>query len=139
MLIDGRDIRDRTLHSLRHLITVVPQDVALFHRAIGENIRYGCPDATDREVAEAARLANGEGFVAAFPEGYATPVGDRGVALSGEQPQQVAIARPILRQPCIALDHQSETAVRLALTEVMRRRTIIAIARELDSLAGSTV
>jgi ATP-binding cassette subfamily B protein len=144
ILVDGRDTRDMTLDSLRDLMAVVPQDVALFHRTIGENIRYGRPDATDREVAEAGRLAQCEGFAMALPDGYDTPVGDRGVALSGGQRQRVAIARAILRQPPIlildeatsALVRKSETSVRLALAEVMGGRTVVAIAHDLESLYG---
>jgi len=144
ILIDGQDIRDMTLDSLRDLMAVVPQDVALFHRSIGDNIRYGRPEATDREVAEAGRLAQCADFVMALPDGYETPVGDRGVALSGGQRQRVAIARAILRQPPIlildeatsALDRKSETAVRLALAEVMSGRTVVAIAHDLESLSG---
>jgi ATP-binding cassette, subfamily B, bacterial len=142
--IDGRDIRLMTLDSLRNLIAVVPQELALFHRTIGENIRYGRPDATDEELVKAGELAQCGSFVTSLPDGYGTPVGDRGASLSGGQRQRVAIARAILRHSSIlildeatsALDRRSESAVRLALAEVMRERTVIAIAHDLESLAG---
>jgi len=139
--IDGQDISRVTQESLRHAISVVPQDITMFHRSIRENIRYGRPYATDDEVLRAAIAARCE-FVESLPEGLDTTVGDRGVRLSGGQRQRIAIARAFLKDAPIllldeataALDGESEDAIREALARLMRGRTVIAIAHRLATL-----
>jgi ATP-binding cassette, subfamily B, bacterial len=139
--IDGQDISRVTQQSLREAISVVPQDISLFHRSILENIRYGRPTATDDEVLRAAIAARCD-FVETLPEGLATMVGDRGVKLSGGQRQRIAIARAFLKDAPIllldeataALDSESEEAIREALGRLMRGRTVIAIAHRLATL-----
>lgn len=139
--IDGQNISKVTQDSLRSAISVVPQDISLFHRSILENIRYGRPDATDAEVRRAA-IAARCGFVETLPEGMATQVGDRGTKLSGGQRQRIAIARAFLKDAPIllldeataALDSESEEAIREALARLMRGRTVIAIAHRLATL-----
>ena len=139
--IDGQDIARVTQQSLREAISVVPQDISLFHRSIRENIRYGRPNATDDEVLRAAIAARCD-FVETLPEGLATMVGDRGVKVSGGQRQRIAIARAFLKDAPIllldeataALDSESEEAIREALARLMRGRTVIAIAHRLATL-----
>ena len=139
--IDGQDISLVTQQSLREAISVVPQDISLFHRSILENIRYGRPTASDDEVLRAA-IAARCGFVEGLPEGLATMVGDRGVKLSGGQRQRIAIARAFLKDAPIllldeataALDSESEEAIREALGRLMRGRTVVAIAHRLATL-----
>jgi ATP-binding cassette, subfamily B, bacterial len=139
--IDGQDISRVTQQSLREAISVVPQDISMFHRSIMENIRYGRPTATDDEVLRAAISARCD-FVETLPEGLATMVGDRGVKLSGGQRQRIAIARAFLKDAPIllldeataALDSESEEAIREALSRLMRGRTVIAIAHRLATL-----
>ena len=139
--IDGQDISRVTQQSLREAISVVPQDISLFHRSIMENIRYGRPSATDDEVLRAAIAARCD-FVESLPEGLATMVGDRGVKFSGGQRQRIAIARAFLKDAPIllldeataALDSESEEAIREALSRLMRGRTVIAIAHRLATL-----
>ncbi|CCE04692.1 putative fused ATP-binding/permease protein [Bradyrhizobium sp. STM 3843] len=139
--IDGQDIARVTQQSLREAISVVPQDISLFHRSILENIRYGRPSATDDEVLRAAIAARCD-FVDALPDGLQTMVGDRGVKLSGGQRQRIAIARAFLKDAPIllldeataALDSESEEAIREALGRLMRGRTVIAIAHRLATL-----
>ena len=139
--IDGQDISRVTQESLRQAISVVPQDISLFHRTILENIRYGRPNATDDEVLRAAVAARCD-FVENLPQGLDTMVGDRGVKLSGGQRQRIAIARAFLKDAPIllldeataALDSESEEAIREALTRLMRGRTVIAIAHRLATL-----
>ncbi|MBV8402120.1 MAG: ABC transporter ATP-binding protein [Acetobacteraceae bacterium] len=141
ILIDGHDIAHLTQESLPHAISVVPQDVMLFHRSVLENIRYGKPEATDEEVYAAASAA-GCDFIAGLPEGFGTIVGDRGVKLSGGQRQRLAIARAFLRDAPIllldeatsALDSESEQAVQRALDRLMTGRTVIAVAHRLSTL-----
>jgi len=139
--IDGQDISRVTQQSLREAISVVPQDISLFHRSILENIRYGRPAASDDEVLRAAIAARCD-FVETLPDGLATMVGDRGIKLSGGQRQRIAIARAFLKDAPIllldeataALDPQSEEAIREALGRLMRGRTVIAIAHRLATL-----
>jgi ATP-binding cassette, subfamily B, bacterial len=139
--IDGQDISRVTQQSLRQAISVVPQDISLFHRSIMENIRYGRPNATNDEVLRAAIAARCD-FVESLPEGLETMVGDRGVKLSGGQRQRIAIARAFLKDAPIllldeataALDTESEEAIREALGRLMRGRTVIAIAHRLATL-----
>jgi ATP-binding cassette subfamily B protein len=139
--IDGQNISRVTQESLRGAISVVPQDISMFHRSIMENIRYGRPTATDDEVLRAAIAARCD-FVETLPEGLATQVGDRGVKLSGGQRQRIAIARAFLKDAPIllldeataALDSESEEAIRESLARLMRGRTVIAIAHRLATL-----
>lgn len=139
--IDGQDISKVTQQSLREAISVVPQDISLFHRSIMENIRYGRPNASDSEVLRAAMAARCD-FIETLPEGMATIVGDRGIKVSGGQRQRIAIARAFLKDAPIllldeataALDSESEEAIREALARLMRGRTVIAIAHRLATL-----
>jgi ATP-binding cassette subfamily B protein len=139
--IDGQDISRVTQQSLREAISVVPQDISLFHRSIKENIRYGRPNATDDEVLRAAIAARCD-FIENLPEGMDTMVGDRGIKVSGGQRQRIAIARAFLKDAPIllldeataALDGESEEAIREALSRLMRGRTVIAIAHRLATL-----
>src|SRR5262249_34659285 len=143
--IDGQDVARVTQETLPDAIAVVPQDVALLHRSILENIRYGRPDASDDEVVAAAAAARCLDFIDALPQGMATLVGDRGVRLSGGQRQRIAIARALLKNAPIllldeatsALDSESEEAIiREALDRLMRGRTVIAVAHRLSTLRG---
>lgn len=139
--IDGQNIAHVTQQSLRDAISVVPQDISLFHRSIIDNIRYGRPTATDDEVLRAA-IDAGCDFVDTLPDGFATLVGDRGVRLSGGQRQRIAIARAFLKnaplllldEATAALDTESEEAVREALNRLMQGRTVIAIAHRLAAV-----
>jgi ATP-binding cassette subfamily B protein len=139
--IDGQEISRVTQQSLREAISVVPQDISLFHRSIKENIRYGRPNATDDEVLRAAIAARCD-FIENLPEGMDTMVGDRGIKVSGGQRQRIAIARAFLKDSPIllldeataALDSESEEAIREALSRLMRGRTVIAIAHRLATL-----
>jgi ABC transporter fused permease/ATP-binding protein len=145
VLIDGRDARDYPLAGLRGHAAIVPQDVFLFGGTIGENIAYGRPGASPAEIEAAARQANAHDFIAAFPDGYQTVVGERGVKLSGGQRQRVAIARAILRDPAIlildeatsSLDSESELLVQQALDGLMRGRTSVIIAHRLSTVRGA--
>ncbi len=140
--LDGRPATDYPLRELRAQMAVVPQEVLLFGGTIAENIAYGKPGATQAEIEAAARQANAHDFVAGFPEGYGTVVGERGVKLSGGQRQRVAIARAILKDPAIlildeatsALDSESERLVQDALDVLMRGRTSFIIAHRLATV-----
>jgi ATP-binding cassette subfamily B protein len=142
IVVDGLDIAHATQESLRDAITIVPQDVSLFHRTVLENIRYGQPDASDAEVRAAAEAARCLDFIEQMPEGFNTMVGERGVKLSTGQRQRLAIARAMLKDAPIllldeatsALDIDSEEAVREALVGLMHDRTVIAIAHRLSTL-----
>jgi ATP-binding cassette subfamily B protein len=142
LLLDGRDARNFPLTWLRGQMAIVPQDILLFGGTIEENIVYGRPGATTDEVREAARLANADDFISAFPEGYATVVGDRGIKLSGGQRQRVAIARAILKNPAIlildeatsSLDSESERQVQTALDRLMQGRTTFIVAHRLSTI-----
>jgi ATP-binding cassette subfamily B protein len=142
VLIDGRDARDYSLRRLRDQMAIVPQDVLLFGGTVADNIAYGRPGASPAEIEEAARQANAHDFIAAFPAGYQTVVGERGVQLSGGQRQRVAIARAILRDPAVlildeatsSLDSESERLVQQALDKLMEGRTSIIIAHRLSTL-----
>jgi ATP-binding cassette, subfamily B, bacterial len=144
ILIDGQDIARLKEESLRDAIAYVPQDLSMLHRSVLENIRYGRPDASDADVAAAARAAYCGDFIAALPQGIHTIVGERGVMLSGGQRQRIAIARALLKDSPIllldeatsSLDTESEEAVRDALDRLMRGRTVIAIAHRLATLRG---
>ncbi len=140
--VDGQDVRDVTQESLRAAIGMVPQDTVLFNDTIAYNIRYGRPDATDEEVAEAARMAQISAFIEGLPHGYQTQVGERGLKLSGGEKQRVAIARTILKSPPIlildeatsALDTQTERDIQAALDAVSQDRTTLMIAHRLSTV-----
>lgn len=140
--IDGQNIGQVTQTSLRDAIAYVPQEPLLFHRSIKENIAYGKPGATQKEIEKAAKLANAHKFIAGLSEGYDTIVGERGVKLSGGQRQRVAIARAILKNSSIlvldeatsALDSESEKAIQEALWELMKNRTALVIAHRLSTI-----
>lgn len=145
ILIDGQDIAAVEQGSLRAAIGMVPQDTVLFNDTIGYNIRYGQWDASDEAVREAARLAQIDRFVSALPEGYDTPVGERGLKLSGGEKQRVAIARTILKSPPIlvldeatsALDSFTEREIQDALDKVSRGRTTLVIAHRLSTVVNA--
>ena len=140
--LDGRPAADYPLKSLRSQMAIVPQEVLLFGGSVAENIAYGKPGASAGEIAAAARQANAHDFIAAFPEGYGTVVGERGIKLSGGQRQRIAIARAILKDPAIlildeatsALDSESERLVQDALDHLMRGRTSFIIAHRLATV-----
>ena len=143
--IDGIDVRDVTVETLREAIGIVQQDVYLFGGTVRENIAYGRPDASDDQIVEAARRANIHGFVMGLPEGYDTFVGERGARLSGGQKQRIAIARVFLRNPRIlildeatsALDNESERAIQASLEELSEGRTTLVIAHRLSTIRGA--
>ena len=145
VLVDGVDVRDVTVESLRGAIGIVQQDVYLFGGAVRDNIAYGRPGATDAEIVEAARRANALGFIEALPQGFDTRVGERGARLSGGQKQRIAIARVFLRDPRIlildeatsALDNESERAIQASLDELSRGRTTLIIAHRLSTIRGA--
>ena len=140
--IDGHDIRDLSIHSLRGLIGNVNQEAILFNDTIFNNIAYGVQHATQEEVEQAARIANAHDFIMQMEDGYETNVGDRGCRLSGGQRQRISIARAILKNPPIlildeatsALDTESERLVQEALERLMKSRTTIAIAHRLSTI-----
>jgi ATP-binding cassette subfamily B protein len=140
--IDGRDIREVTLDSLRRHVGVVQQDVYLFAGTIEENLRYGRPDASMAEIVAAARAADAHDFISALPHGYDTDIGQRGVKLSGGQKQRLTIARAFLKDPAIlifdeatsALDNESERAIQRSLATLARGRTTIVIAHRLSTV-----
>ncbi|TBY79166.1 ABC transporter ATP-binding protein [Rhizobium leguminosarum bv. viciae] len=140
--IDGIDIRDVMLASLRRHVGVVQQDVYLFAGTVAENLRYGRPDASDAELEAAARAANAHDFISALPDGYDTDIGQRGVKLSGGQRQRITIARAFLKNPEIlifdeatsALDNESERAVQQALLSLASGRTTLVIAHRLSTV-----
>jgi ABC-type multidrug transport system fused ATPase/permease subunit len=141
--IDGTDVREVTLASLRSEIGVIAQDPFLFSATVRENIAFGRPDATDEEVERAARLAQAHEFVEALPEGYDTVIGERGITLSGGQRQRVAIARALVVDPRIlilddataSVDATTEARIREGFREAMRGRTTIIIAHRLSTIA----
>ncbi|GGB65046.1 ABC transporter ATP-binding protein [Deinococcus soli (ex Cha et al. 2016)] len=143
--VDGRDVRDYALADLRAQVGLVPQETLLFSGSIRENILYGRPGARPDEVEAAARAANAHEFIRAFPHGYETVVGERGVKLSGGQRQRVAIARAILKDPRIlildeatsALDNESESLVQAALERLMQGRTTFVIAHRLSTIRNA--
>jgi ABC-type transport system involved in Fe-S cluster assembly fused permease/ATPase subunit len=145
ILIDGQDIADVQQASLRKVIGMVPQDTVLFNDTIGYNIQYGRWDASPEEVREAANLAQIDRFIGLLPEGYDTPVGERGLKLSGGEKQRVAIARTILKSPPIlvldeatsALDTFTEKEIQDALDRVSRGRTTLVIAHRLSTVIGA--
>ena len=142
VLIDGQNISDVTQSSLRAVIGMVPQDTVLFNDTIAYNVRYGRPDASEREVREAAKLAQIHDFIMTLPQGYESLVGERGLKLSGGEKQRVAIARTILKAPPIlmldeatsALDSHTEKDIQDALERVARERTSLVIAHRLSTV-----
>lgn len=145
ILLDGRDIRDVTLRSLRAAIGVVQQDVYLFAGTVADNIRYGNLAASDEAIVEAAKQANAHDFIMALPYGYETDIGQRGVKLSGGQKQRLSIARLFLKNPPIlifdeatsALDNESERAIQQSLERLARHRTTIVIAHRLSTIRNA--
>jgi len=141
--LDGVDVRDVTLRSLRRAIGVVSQDPFLFSATVGENIAFGVADATDEEVEQAARLAQAHEFIARLPDGYDTMVGERGITLSGGQRQRVAIARALIVDPRVlilddataSVDATTEAQIKLGLREAMKDRTTIIIAHRLSTIS----
>lgn len=143
--IDGKDIRDVTLKSLRDSIGIVQQDVYMFAGTIMENISYGRPGATKEEIIEAAKLANAHDFIMELPNGYDTDIGQRGVKLSGGQKQRISIARVFLKNPPIlifdeatsALDNESENIVKESLERLAKNRTTLVIAHRLSTIRNA--
>jgi ATP-binding cassette subfamily B protein len=145
VLVDGRDIREYTLASLRAQVAVLLQDALLFAASVRDNIAYGAADAGEEEIVAAARLANAHAFIEALPEGYDTVLGERGVTLSAGQRQRIAIARAalsrapivILDEPTTGLDAENERAVVQALERLTTGRTTFTITHDLDLAAGA--
>ena len=145
IILDGNDVRDLTLESLRRQISIVLQEVFLFHGTVRENILFGRPGATDQEMTEAARIANAHDFIEQFPEGYETLIGERGVKLSGGQRQRLAIARAVLRDaPILILDEatssvdtETEVLIQQALERLMIGRTTVVIAHRLSTIRNA--
>ncbi len=143
--IDGRDIRDFTLKSLRNNIGIVQQDVYLFTGSVMDNIRYGRPDATEAEIVAAAQNANAHDFIMNLPDGYDTYIGQRGIKLSGGQKQRLSIARVFLKNPPIlifdeatsALDNESEKVVQDSLEKLAKNRTTFVIAHRLSTIRNA--
>ena len=140
--LNGKDIRDYTVKSLRSQVGVVTQDTVLFNRSVADNISYGSPDATQEQIEAAARRSNAHGFIVEMEHGYETIIGERGSLLSGGMAQRVAIARALLKNPPIlildeatsALDTESERLVQGALDELMKERTVFVIAHRLSTI-----
>ncbi len=145
--IDGKDIRDVTIKSLRNNIGVVQQDVYLFSGTVRENIEYGCPGASMEDIKQAAKRAGADEFIESLPLGYDTYVGERGVKLSGGQKQRLSIARVFLKNPPIllldeatsALDNESEKLVQKSLEELSKGRTVFTIAHRLSTIKNADV
>ncbi|HEY8339406.1 MAG TPA: ABC transporter ATP-binding protein [Egibacteraceae bacterium] len=145
VLIDGRDIREYTLDSLRSQIGVVLQDSVLFATTVRDNIAYGAPDVSDEEVVAAARAANADDFIRALPDSYDTVLGERGATLSGGQRQRIAIARAAVRrarivvlvEPTTGLDRESQQEVEAALAELTRGRTTFVVAHDLRTVVDA--
>lgn len=145
VLMNGENIQEHTLHSMRQQIGYVSQDVYLFHGSVRENITYGKFDASDEEIEEAARLAGAADFIDDLPNGYDTIVGDRGVKLSGGQRQRVSLARALLRQPALlvldeatsAVDTKTEEIIQRNLNEVKEGRMTVAVAHRLSTIRNA--
>ncbi|MCH8283171.1 MAG: ABC transporter ATP-binding protein [Chloroflexi bacterium] len=145
VLIDGMDVRDLTLQSLRNNVGIVQQDVFLFSATIRDNIAYGAINATDEQVEWAAKVSRMHDFIMGMPQGYQTWVGERGITLSGGQKQRVAIARTLLRDPRIlilddstsSVDTRTEFQIRQALEELMKSRTTFVIAQRLSTVKNA--
>ena len=142
-MLDGIDVRDVSLHDLRHAIGIVFEDTFLFNDTVAANISFSEPDAPMERIERAARLAGAHDFISELPDGYATEIGERGFSLSGGQRQRIAIARAILADPRVlilddatsSVDPTKEHEIRDALTEVMRGRTTIVIAHRPATIA----
>ncbi len=145
VLVDGRDVRDLTLDSLRDTVGMVMQDPHLFHDTIAANLRYARPDATDGELVEACRDARIHDLIESLPDGYATVVGERGYRMSGGEKQRLAIARMLLKDPAIVildeatshLDAESELAIQRALADALAGRTALVIAHRLSTIVAA--
>ena len=145
ILLDGKDIRELTLESLRRNIGIVQQDIYLFNDTMRENIRYGRLDATDEEIIEAAKRANIHDYIMSLPDGYETKIGERGVRLSGGQKQRLSIARVFLKNPPIlildeatsALDNTTEILIQNALDELCLGRTTLVVAHRLSTIKNA--
>ena len=145
IFIDGKEIHDITMKSLRQNIGIVQQDVYLFNASIRDNILYGRPDATEEEVIEAAKRANIHDYVLTLENGYDTVIGERGVKLSGGQKQRLSIARVFLKNPPIlildeatsALDNTTEILIQRALDELCKGRTTIVVAHRLSTVKNA--
>jgi ATP-binding cassette subfamily B protein len=143
--LDGHDIRDVKLKSLRQQISIVLQEVFLFHGSVRENILFGRPGATEEEMIKAAKVANAHEFITDLPDGYATLIGERGVKLSGGQRQRIAIARAVLKDaPILILDEatssvdaETEALIQQALERLMVGRTTIIIAHRLSTIRSA--
>ncbi|MBT4291376.1 ATP-binding cassette domain-containing protein, partial [bacterium] len=143
--IDGHDIREVTLNSLRNCMGIVTQEVILFNDSVANNIAYGIEDASDQDIETAAKAANAHEFISALPDGYQTKIGDRGTKLSGGQRQRLSIARAILKNPSIlildeatsALDTESEKLVQNAIEHLVKDRTTIVIAHRLSTIRNA--
>ena len=143
--VDGRDVRDYTQSSLRAAIGIVPQDTVLFNDSLEFNLRYGFPTATDEQLNGAIRAARLDQFIAKLPQGLQTPVGERGLKLSGGEKQRVAIARALLKNPAIlvfdeatsALDSESEKAIQAEIRTISRERTTLIIAHRLSTIVDA--
>ena len=143
--LGDHDLRDLSLSTIRDNISVVTQDTYLFHGTVADNLRFGKPDATQRELEEAARAANAHGFISRLPHGYDTVVGERAVRLSGGQRQRLAIARALLKDAPILLldealssvDAENETVIQSALDRLMENRTTLVIAHRLSSIVNA--
>jgi ABC-type transport system involved in cytochrome bd biosynthesis fused ATPase/permease subunit len=144
--VDGQNVEDITLNSLREHIGVVPQDTVLFNETVMYNLKYANQNATDEMVYDACRAASIHDKIMSFPDGYKTRVGERGLRLSGGEKQRVAIARTILKNPKIilldeataALDSETEQHIQAALKELSRGRTMLVIAHRLSTIVGAT-
>jgi ATP-binding cassette subfamily B protein len=143
--VDGHDVRDLTLESLRHSVGMVMQDPHLFHDTVRANLRYANPDATDGELVEACKAARIHDMIATLPDGYDTLVGERGYRMSGGEKQRLAIARMLLKDPAVVildeatshLDSESELAIQQALAEALTGRTSIVIAHRLSTIVAA--
>jgi ATP-binding cassette subfamily B protein len=142
VLVDGHDVRDVTLQSLRRQIGIVLQETILFSGTVRDNIAYGSPGATMEQIVEASKAAQAHDFVAALPQGYDTPVGERGMTLSGGQRQRIAIARAVLLDPRIlilddftsSVDFETEYLIQQALAKLMQGRTSFIIAQRVGTV-----
>jgi ABC-type multidrug transport system fused ATPase/permease subunit len=143
--LDGIDIRDVTLRSLREQVSIVRQEVFLFHGTVRDNVLFGRPDATEEAMIAATEIANAHGFITDLPDGYDTLIGERGVKLSGGQRQRIAIARAILKDaPILILDEatssvdaETEALIQQALERLMVGRTTIVIAHRLSTIRSA--